>query len=92
MTRFVRGTHEQDESVVCVRPHVVGDRLVEGVVMSKLLEKPWQLRFRAEMEAIGCKFGKTISIFGDEDIEVPLDKMDAARAIILKYSEQKERN
>jgi hypothetical protein len=57
--------------------------------MSGLLQPTWYVRFRREMEAIGCEFGSMT--IDDEDIKVPLNKMDEARAIILKYSDRAQR-
>ncbi len=56
-----------------------------------ILNAPWHVRFKAEMEAIGCKFPNGMSLFGDDQIEVPRDRMDEARVIIIKYSCHKER-
>lgn len=55
------------------------------VVMSSFLNN-WYSRFRSEMEAIGCVFDDRSSLFGDEDIKVPLDKQDEAMAIIKRYA------
>lgn len=46
--------------------------------MSDLLQKPWYFDFRREMEAIGCKFPDYVSLIGDEDIKVPIDKQKEA--------------
>lgn len=54
--------------------------------MSSLLNRPWFDRFREEMEAIGCKFSRSVSVFDDDEIQVPISRMDEAKQIIAKYS------
>lgn len=59
--------------------------------MRSITQPGWYLRFVAEMEAIGCRFTTPKTLFGDDDIEVPRERMSEAQAIIAKYSTQKAR-
>lgn len=60
-----------------------------NLTSGSLLDQPWQLTFRAEMEAIGCRFPVDLIgglCVGDTDIQVPENKMLEAREIIARYA------
>lgn len=55
--------------------------------MNELLNPPWYTRFRAEMEALGCKFPETYpNMFGNEDIQIPSDKQAEAFEVVKRYT------